>query len=149
MTIHVQPTADLQVHLDPNGILLAAILLEVGTTATDEQERSFLLATGQRIAAAFPLTGLVELGALEEAMNHAWRMLDLGNVYLFTDQNGIGIEHRRSAQRCAVAEGQWDSAEPVILEGVYGRWFATIGSDRLSLKCLGRSYDKVSFHYGR
>jgi hypothetical protein len=149
MTIHAQPVADPRARLEPNALLLEVLLGEARSTATGEQERGFLLATGQRIADGFPLTGLVELAALESAMNEVWQMLDLGNVHLSVGKDGIGIEHRRSAHRSALAQPQWDNAEPVVLEGVYGRWFGVLGNDRLSLKRIGGSYDTTSFHYGR
>lgn len=149
MTIHAQPVADPQARLEPNALLLEALLGEARSTATKAQERGFLLAAGQRIADNFPLTGLIELAALEGAMNNVWQMLDLGNVHLSVGTDGIGIEHRRSAHRSALAQPQWDNAEPIVLEGVYGRWFAALGNDRLSLKRLDSSYDKTRFHYGR
>lgn len=147
--IHAQPVADVQARIDGNGILLAAILSEVSETATQPQERAFLLAAGKRIAESYPLTDIIELNALESRMNEVWHLLDLGNVHLFLDKDGIGIEHRRSAVRCAIGDEQWDKAEPIVIEAIYGCWFATMGSDRLSLRPVGQSYDKISFHYGR
>ena len=67
-------------------------------------------------------------------MNQVWRTLDLGHVRLLVDKDGVGIEHGRSAERGRSENAEWDTAEPVILEGVYIGWFRSLGGDRLSLK---------------
>lgn len=148
MMIHAQPVADPNAHLEPNALLLEALLSEARAAGTREQERGFLIAIGQRIADTYLLDGLTDLGAIEAGMNRVWRMLDLGQVQLSVEDDGIAIDHRRSAHRSALRHPQWDGAEPVVLEGVYGRWFAALGNDRLSLKKIDEQQDRMRFHYG-
>ncbi|MET0271258.1 MAG: hypothetical protein ABW173_12610 [Sphingomonas sp.] len=125
---------------DPCAIVLAAVLEEVRATASEAQARGFLLAVGRRLAAAFPLTGIVELDALEEGMATILQRLGAGTVRLMVDADGIGIEH---------AAGAPEGIAPDILEGLYAGWFATLGNDRLALTRRASAPGRLSFHYGR
>ncbi|MAN47011.1 MAG: hypothetical protein GYB49_07695 [Alphaproteobacteria bacterium] len=113
--------------------LLALLLDEVTSTATQEQLEMFLASVGRRLAALDPLTGLSDVEEIESAVNALWQELGWGHVIFELDDGGIDIMHRNPPTSAGQEGGiPWDMIMPPLLQGAYAAWFhALSGNDAL------------------
>ena len=139
-------TDDTDVAAIAPGNLESAITDEIFAHATPEQAQSFFAAVGRRLAAGheLPLDGA--LADLEQAMNHAWRDADLGQVTLAMTTDGIVIDHRGHAGRAR--SENWQQAAPALLHGAYATWFEAIGGPEFKTRLVKQTSERIILHHG-
>lgn len=131
-------------------VICRVILEEVGSTASAEQYRGFLVAIGRRLSALVSMPDNSDLEMIEQRANELWSGLGWGSVGFEIDDEGIEIVHRGLPETERNHLQKWEELLPPLLEGAYDAWFSQFGAEdrNLSTRVVRRRPGEVDLRYG-
>jgi hypothetical protein len=130
-------------------VFLSAFAVELNVGAEPEEVRGFLRQIGRRMADIMVLPKTDTIGALEAAMNEAWKNIEWGWVKLFPEGDSILIVH--GAYPNAFSDPSnvvWPTGAAAVMEGVYGQWMLAQGSPVSVVRRVSEQIDPLEFRHG-
>lgn len=115
--------------LAAGALLLAGLVAEIRATASDTQRNALLRATGARIAALAPMTGVDDLTTLTGRVNDFWSRHHCGSARFTLEDDGILITHTGLPTALGLlVGGRMEIVLRPVLEGIYGGWMRQMGA---------------------
>jgi Cellulose synthase subunit D. len=130
--------------------VLKSILLSLQEGVAPEALQVLARDAGMRAGGVMVIPPCESLAQMQQAANDRWAELGWGFVDFSEQLDRVVITHRY-APRVTAANGDLQRWVAGFLEGVYQRWFMSLGAgDELRVRQVpGGDADMVVFHFGR